>query len=176
MHLVLEGSGHDTFNDIVMLVALRYTRVMRYLRMFKPVRCRPFHWRVSAALMMHTACFGSDALLQQLSPAHGTQAEACFQRGSKVCSGMMHNLMLQHKAIKELHASLALPLVANASLAFLKRHLSLSASQQALIDESLKANSTRLETLERIQADAEADVGVSLCLLLNCRSKGKSCL
>ena len=161
MHLVLEGSGHDTFNDIVMLVALRYTRVMRYIRMFKPVRCRPFDWR-----MMHTGCLGSDASLQQLSPAHGTQAEACFQRGSKVCSGVMHNLMLQHKAIKELHASLALPLVANASLAFLNRHLSLSASQQALIDDSLRANSAHLQTLERIQADAEAEVGISLCLLL----------
>ena len=39
VHLVLEGSAHDTFNDIVQLIALRYTRVMRYLRMFKPVRC-----------------------------------------------------------------------------------------------------------------------------------------
>ena len=38
VHLVLEGSAHDTFNDIVQLVALRYTRVMHYLRMFKPVR------------------------------------------------------------------------------------------------------------------------------------------
>ena len=85
---------------------------------------------------------------------------------------MMHNFMLQHKAIKELHASLALPLVANASLAFLKRHLSLSASQQTLIDESLQTNSARLETLERIQADAEAEVGISLCLLLNRRSDG----
>ncbi len=37
VHLVLEGSAHDTFNDIVQLVALRYTRVMHYLRMFKPV-------------------------------------------------------------------------------------------------------------------------------------------
>ena len=165
MHLVLEGSGHDTFNDIVMLVALRYTRVMGYLRMFKPVR-----W--SASLMMHTACFGSDAPPQLLSPAHGTQAKACIRRGSAVFSGVMHSFMLQHKAIKELHASLALPLVANASLAFLKRHLSLSASQQTLIDESLKANSARLETLERIQADAVAEVGISLCLLLDCRSDG----
>lgn len=35
---MLEGSAHDTFNDIVQLVALRYARVMHYLRMFKPVR------------------------------------------------------------------------------------------------------------------------------------------
>lgn len=87
----------------------------------------------------------------------------------------MHNRMLQHKAIKELHASLALPLIANASLAFLKRHLSLSASQQALIDDSLKANAARLETLERIQADAEAKVGASFYVSY-CRRKGKSCL
>jgi hypothetical protein len=172
VHLVLDGSGHDTFNDIVMLVVLRYTQVMRYLRMFKPVRCRPFDWRRNAALMMHTVCFGGNAPPQLLSPAHGTQANACFWRGSAVCSGVMHSFMLQHKAIKELHASLALPLVANTSLAFLKRHLSLSASQQTLIDESLQANSARLETLERIQADAEAEVGISLCLLLNRRSDG----
>lgn len=57
MHLVLEGSGHDTFNDIVMLVALRYMRVMRYLRMFKPVRCGPSDWR-----MMHTGCFRASLL------------------------------------------------------------------------------------------------------------------
>ena len=41
VHLVLEGSAHDTFNDIVQLVALRYTRVMHYLRMFKPVSYTP---------------------------------------------------------------------------------------------------------------------------------------
>ena len=41
VQLVLEGSAHDTFNDIVQLVALRYTRVMHYLRMFKPVSCTP---------------------------------------------------------------------------------------------------------------------------------------
>ena len=38
---MLEGSAHDTFNDIVQLVALRYTRVMHYLRMFKPVSYTP---------------------------------------------------------------------------------------------------------------------------------------
>ena len=40
---MLEGSAHDTFNDIVQLVALRYVRVMHYLRMFKPVRCTLSH-------------------------------------------------------------------------------------------------------------------------------------
>lgn len=41
MHLVLKGSGHDSFNDIVQLVALRYRRTMHYFRIFKQVQlCR----------------------------------------------------------------------------------------------------------------------------------------
>ncbi len=86
---------------------------------------------------------------------------------------MVHSLMLQHKAIEELRASLALPLVANASLAFLRRHLSLSASQQAVIEHSFKANSAKLETLERMRDDAEAEVG-HLCILSGCMSEGNS--
>ena len=66
--------------------------------------------------------------------------------------------MLQHKRITELHASLALPLVANASLAFLKRHLALAAPQQALIDESVAANLARLEIFESALARTEAEV------------------
>ena len=68
---------------------------------------------------------------------------------------------LQRKSTKELHPSLALPLIANASLAFLKRHLALTAPQQALIDESLEANSLRLVAAERaLDAAAESKVGL----------------
>ena len=68
---------------------------------------------------------------------------------------------LQRKSVKELHPSLALPLIANASLAFLKRHLALTASQQALIDESLEANSRRLAAAERaLDAAAGSKVGL----------------
>ncbi len=38
VHLVLEGSSHDTFNDAVMLVALRFRSAMNYVRSFKKVR------------------------------------------------------------------------------------------------------------------------------------------
>ena len=75
---------------------------------------------------------------------------------------------LQRKSIKELHPSLALPLVANASLAFLKRHLALTAPQQALINESLEANSRRLVAAERaLDAAAGSKVGLpDVCLLV----------
>lgn len=74
---------------------------------------------------------------------------------------------LQRKSIKELHPSLALPLIANASLAFLKRHLALTVPQQALIDESLEANSRRLVAAERaLDAAAGSKVGLpDICLL-----------
>ena len=74
--------------------------------------------------------------------------------------------LLQHKRVTELHASLALPLVTNASLSFLKRHLALSAQQHALIDESVAANSARLESFESVLAKAEAEVGTSITFLL----------
>ncbi len=70
--------------------------------------------------------------------------------------------LLQHKRITELHASLALPLVTKASLAFLKRHLALSAQQQAIIDESVAASSARLESFESVLAKAEAKVCTSI--------------
>lgn len=70
-------------------------------------------------------------------------------------------MLFQHKSIKELHASLALPLVANASLAFLARHLTLSAPQRARIEGSLQANSRRLERFEQTLAAAEAKVQLS---------------
>ena len=35
VHLVLEGSGHDSFCDIVQLVAVRFGRAMAYLRSFR---------------------------------------------------------------------------------------------------------------------------------------------
>lgn len=35
MHLVLEDSGHDSFCDIVQLVAIRYGRAMGYLKSFR---------------------------------------------------------------------------------------------------------------------------------------------
>ena len=75
---------------------------------------------------------------------------------------------LQRKSVKELHPSLALPLIANASLAFLKRHLALTAPQQALIDESLDANSRRLVAAERaLDAAAGSKVGLpDICLLV----------
>lgn len=38
VHLVLEGSGHDTFNDAVQLVAVHYRRAVDFLRSFKKVR------------------------------------------------------------------------------------------------------------------------------------------
>jgi len=71
-------------------------------------------------------------------------------------------MLVQHKSIKELHASLTLPLVTNASLVFLKRHLALSASQLALIDESVKANSARQECFERALADTETEVRIHI--------------
>ena len=37
VHMVLEGSGHDSFNDAVQLVAVHYPRAVAYLRSFKPV-------------------------------------------------------------------------------------------------------------------------------------------
>ena len=70
--------------------------------------------------------------------------------------------LLQHKRITELHASLALPLVTNASLAFLKRHLTLSAAQQMLVDESVAANSARLERFESVLAKGEAEVSINI--------------
>jgi hypothetical protein len=39
MHLVIEGSSHDTFNDAVMLVALRFRSAINYARSFKKVNC-----------------------------------------------------------------------------------------------------------------------------------------
>ena len=35
VHLVLEDSGHDSFCDIVQLVAIRYGRAMGYLKSFR---------------------------------------------------------------------------------------------------------------------------------------------
>ncbi len=75
---------------------------------------------------------------------------------------LMFFSLLQHKRITELHASLALPLVTNASLAFLKHHLALSASQQALINESVAANSARLESFESVLAKGEAEVSINI--------------
>ena len=42
MHLVLEGSSHDSFNDAVQLLAVHYRRTVDYLRSFKkvPALCR----------------------------------------------------------------------------------------------------------------------------------------
>ena len=68
------------------------------------------------------------------------------------------NSLLQHKRITEMHASLSLPLVTNANLAFLKHHLALSAPQRARINESLAANSARLGSFESALAKAEAQV------------------
>ena len=83
----------------------------------------------------------------------------------------------QHKRITELHASLALPLVANASLAFLKRHLALSAPQHELIDEAVAANSVRLEAFDSALAKAEAEVryvihATSCALSRSCTCQG----
>ncbi|BDA43924.1 Platelet-activating factor acetylhydrolase [Coccomyxa sp. Obi] len=89
VHLVLEGSSHDTFNDAVMLVALRFKGAMNYVRSFK-----------------------------------------------------------KSKTIAELDAELALPLVANSALAFLRRHLALGNGQIGPLDESMQANSKRLEAIE----------------------------
>ena len=41
VHMVLEGSGHDSFNDAVQLVAVHYPRAVAYLRSFKPVMTGP---------------------------------------------------------------------------------------------------------------------------------------
>ena len=43
VHLVLEDSGHDSFCDIVQLVAIRYARAMGYLKSF-----RQASWLLSA--------------------------------------------------------------------------------------------------------------------------------
>ncbi len=42
MHLVLEGSGHDSFNDAVQLLAVHYRGAVDYLRSFKKVPARPW--------------------------------------------------------------------------------------------------------------------------------------
>lgn len=39
VHLVLEGSGHDSFNDAVQLLAVHYRGAVDYLRSFKKVPC-----------------------------------------------------------------------------------------------------------------------------------------
>lgn len=46
VHLVLQGSAHDTFNDAVQLVALRYRTAMQYVRSFKQV-CSSFQLRTT---------------------------------------------------------------------------------------------------------------------------------
>ncbi|CAL8469911.1 g9453 [Coccomyxa elongata] len=100
VHLVLEGSSHDTFNDAVMLVALRFKGAMNYVRSFK-----------------------------------------------------------RSKTIPELDAELALPLVANSALAFLRRHLALGDGQVRSLDESMRANSKRLEAIEACIASQSTSKG-----------------
>ena len=41
MHLVLEGSGHDSYNDAVQLLAVHYRGAVDYLRSFKKVPASP---------------------------------------------------------------------------------------------------------------------------------------
>lgn len=64
--------------------------------------------------------------------------------------------LLQRKGVTEMEPVLALPLVSSACLAFLRRHLPLSAQQQRLIDDSLAANAGRLESLTAALRSAAA--------------------
>jgi hypothetical protein len=73
----------------------------------------------------------------------------------------------QHKSIAELDASLALPLVSNAALAFLRRHLALAPGQIRPLDEAMRANSERLTSAEARLA-AEASSKVNLLFVLGC--------
>lgn len=63
----------------------------------------------------------------------------------------------QHEGVEELDASLALPLVSNASLAFLRRHLALTGRQLAPLEAATRANSQRIYAAEtRLAAEASA--------------------
>lgn len=69
----------------------------------------------------------------------------------------------QSKTIAELDAELALPLVANSALGFLRRHLALGDGQVTSLDESMRANSKRLEAIKaRIASQSTSEV--SNCL------------
>ena len=49
--MVLEGSGHDSYNDAVQLVAVHYPRAVAYLRSFKPV-----HTDIFASMCLECVC------------------------------------------------------------------------------------------------------------------------
>ena len=77
------------------------------------------------------------------------------------CRGVV--AVAQSKTIAELDAELALPLVANSALAFLRRHLALGTGQIRPLDESMQANSKRLEAIKnRIASQAVSKVSI-LC-------------
>ena len=94
------------------------------------------------------------------------EAQLCFVdymviRPETFCRGIV--AVAQSKTISELDAELALPLVANSALAFLRRHLALGTGQVGPLDESMQANSKRLETIEnRIASQATLKVS-TLC-------------
>lgn len=79
----------------------------------------------------------------------------------------------QSKTIAELDAELALPLVANSALAFLRRHLALGDGQIEPVDRSMQANSKRLETVEaRIASQATPKVSFLIPSILLVSYKG----
>lgn len=80
------------------------------------------------------------------------------------CGGIL--AVAQSKTIAELDAELTLPLVANSALAFLRRHLALDNGQIRPLDESMQANSKRLEAIEaRIASQAISRVSTSYPIL-----------
>lgn len=62
VHLVLEGSSHDTFNDAVMLVALRFKGAMNYVRSFKKVGTR---------ISFHALAYTEDTVEGGILPRYG---------------------------------------------------------------------------------------------------------
>ncbi len=63
---------------------------------------------------------------------------------------------MQGKKMKELDASLALPLTSRACLAFLKRHLAVSQHQGELIDRALQTNTERVAAAQAVLDKAAA--------------------
>ncbi len=70
---------------------------------------------------------------------------------------------MQSKSIQELDPSLALPLVSNAALSFLKRHLALGPGQIRPLEAAMHANSERLTRAEaRLASEAAHKVNFRL--------------
>ena len=105
---------------------------------------------MQASMPSEAALVSSDLVVKRVSSFHSW----CFG-----CT--------QHKSIAELDASLALPLVSNVALAFLRRHLALAPGQIRPLEEAMRANSERLTSAEARLA-AEASSKVNPLFVLGC--------